>query len=47
MTYNRFAFGFVGLILLVSEVLIGQDSQRDFTAFFAKFKSAVFSREAI
>ena len=46
MTYNRFAFCLVGLLLLMSEVLIGQDSLQDFTAFFAKFKSAVAQKDA-
>jgi hypothetical protein len=45
MTHKRFAFWLVGLLLLMSEVLIGQDSQQDFTAFFAKFKSAVAQKD--
>jgi len=45
MTYKRFAFCLVGLLLLMSEVLIGQDSQQ-FTAFFAKFKSAAAQKDA-
>jgi hypothetical protein len=46
MTYDCFAFCLVGLLLLRPEVLIGQNSQQDFTAFFAKFKSAVTQKDA-
>jgi hypothetical protein len=49
MTHKRFTFCLVGLLLLMSlmsEVLIGQDSQQDFTVFFAKFKSAVAHKDA-
>ena len=43
---RRYAFRLFGLLLLSPAMLAGQNSQPDFTAFFAKFKAAVAQRDA-
>jgi hypothetical protein len=46
MPRSRYAFWLVGLLSLRPAVLTGQNSQRDFSVFFAKFKAAVMQKDA-
>lgn len=43
---RRHAFGLLGLLFLTPAMLISQDSQPDFNAFFAKFKAAVAQKDS-
>lgn len=46
MPCNPYVLCLVGLLLLRPAVLTGQNPQRDFTVFFAKFKAAVMQKDA-
>jgi hypothetical protein len=45
MFRTRYAFCLLGLLLLTPEILLSQDSQPDFDAFFANFKVAVTKKD--